>query len=191
MLVGFIGGPCSGKTTSAARLFAEFKDSGQSTEYIAERARWHIAKKKYELLRRGLESKFVLDDLDQLSILSDQEHAEDVMNQDNIIVITDSCVLNTFLYLGDNVLNSPSIQQFGRQVAKRYDVLFVCAPVARPFGIDPNRVHDEEASRIIHEKVASLFPLLEGVEVHNLSGTTQARVNIAFGVVMNKFAGLR
>ena len=46
MYVNFIGAPCSGKTTSAAKLFAELKEMGLEVEFVSEYARLYIAKKR-------------------------------------------------------------------------------------------------------------------------------------------------
>lgn len=188
MLVGFIGSPCSGKTTTAAKLFAELKDCGQPTEYIAEVARSHIAEKKFLLRQQGCEHLFSLDDGDQLAIAAAQYRSELVMNQKELIVITDSCVLNSLLYMTPSMRENAEVKQLAEEAIKKYDVFFVCAPVPRPAGEDPNRVHNEAASMLIHEQIESLLlPKLEGREVHFLTGTTHARMGQAFSVVMKKF----
>lgn len=191
MLVGFIGSPCSGKTTTAAKLFAELKDCGQPTEYIAERARWYIANKKFGLRAQNQEHLFNLTDEDQIAIASSQYRAELVMNQRGIVVVTDSCVLNSLLYMTPGVRESEAVQRIAAEAIDKYDVLFVCAPVPRPQGVDPNRVHDEAASMHIHEQIHSLLlPKLEGREVHFLTGSTHSRMGDAFSVVMKKFGDL-
>lgn len=189
MLVGFIGSPCSGKTTTAAKVFAEMKDCGQPVEYIAEKARSYIAEKRFMLRAKGIEHLFDLQDADQVSIAHSQYKAELIMNDKRLVVITDSCVLNSLLYMTPSARESREVQDLSKEALAKYDLLFICAPVPRSTTEDPNRVHDEAASMRIHEQINTLLiPMLEGKEVHSLTGTPHARMQCAFGHVMRKFS---
>lgn len=189
MLVGFIGSPCSGKTTTAAKLFAELKDCGQPVEFITEKARSYIATKKFTLKAAGKEADFALTDEDQVAIANSQYKAELIMNQKGLIVVTDSCVLNSLLYMTPSVRESGDVQRIAKEALSKYDVLFICTPVPRPAGDDPNRVHNEVESMRIHEQInALILPMLDGKIVHNLTGSTHARLQAAFSATMAKFS---
>lgn len=190
MLVGFIGAPCSGKTTTAAKLFAELKDNGQPSEYVAEKARSYIAAKKFTLRAAGNEHLFSLSDEDQISIAKTQYRAELTMNHGNIIVVTDSCVLNSLLYMTPSAREGQDVQRLAVEAASKYDIVFVCGPVPRPAGDDPNRVHDEATSMGIHSQIEPLLlPFLDESKVHYLSGPSHARLQEAISVTLNRFAG--
>lgn len=187
MLVGFIGAPCSGKTTTAAKLFAELKDMGLPAEYVAERARYHISRKKFVIRTKGY-GDFTLTDEDQISIANSQFLDEKIMKTDDVIVVTDSCVLNSFLYMTENTRNDEELREFMQDALKEYDVIFICAPVSRPKGKDPNRVHDEEFSVKVHNEIEKiLVPLLEEKEVHWLTGPSHLRLGTAIAATLDKF----
>lgn len=188
MLVGFIGAPCAGKTTTAARLFAELKEAGQPAEFISEKARSYIANKR---VTGGLavETPVPLTDEDQILIAKSQYRAELVMNFGNQIVVTDSCVLNSLLYMSPSVRGSEEVRDLVQNAVRKYDLVFLCAPVPRPQNADLNRVHDEAASLVIHNQIeAVLVPMLADVETYILTGNTHARAQQAFSAVLNKFA---
>lgn len=188
MLVGFIGAPCSGKTTTAAKLFAELKESGQPAEYIAEKARSYIANKKFMLRQEGIEDSFSLTDQDQVAIAKTQFRAELVMNQGDLIVVTDSCVLNSLLYMSEATRQSLEVKDLVRAATSKYDLLFVAGPVQRPSVTDPNRVHDEEESLLINSQIATVLqPEFEGKHVIYLSGPMHVRLQEALSTTLNKF----
>lgn len=188
MLVGFIGSPCSGKTTTAAKLFAELKDTGMPAEFITEKARSYIAKKKFSLRQQQQEHLFSLTDDDQVEIANSQYIGEMTMNQKNLIVVTDSCVLNSLLYMTPSMRERADLRGFMETAVAKYDVVFICSPVPRPGGEDPNRVHDEAASMHIHQQIdALLTPFLSGTEVHTLTGPSHQRAQAAFSAVLNRF----
>jgi hypothetical protein len=188
MLVGFIGAPCSGKTTTAAKLFAALKDMGLPSEYIAEKARSYIAAKKFALRADNREHLFSLGDEDQIAIAHTQYRAELTMNTKDVVVVTDSAVLNSLLYMTPSAQNSESVLALMREAVSKYDILFVCAPVPRPAGEDPNRVHDEAASFALHAQIERLLaPLYAGKVVHVLTGSSHERLAAAFSEVLKAF----
>lgn len=187
MLVGFIGSPCSGKTTTAAKLFAELKDMGLPAEYVAERARFHISRKKFIIRQKGY-GDFSLTDEDQISIANSQFLDEKIMKADDIIVVTDSCVLNSLLYMTEETRNREDIKQFMQDALKEYDIIFICAPVNRPKGKDPNRVHDEGFSIKIHGEIETLLvPMFNEKEVHWLTGPSHLRLGNAISTTLDRF----
>lgn len=192
MLVGFIGAPCSGKTTTAAKLFAALKENGQPCEYIAEKARAYIAEKRFALKAQGRGHEFRLFDGDQLAIAKSQFRAEMIMDDPGIITVTDSCVLNSFLYMSPGFRSTKEVVDLMDAALGNYDLLFVCGPVPRPSGTDPNRVHDADASALINDQIYSLLvpmvsshharPLTKG-----LSGDAKLRLSNAFSATLERF----
>lgn len=157
MLVGSIGAPGSGKTTTAARLFAELKESANSCEFITERARTLIAFKHFQSILTNL--PFALSDGDQYEIANSQYTAELIMKTvcgPNSIVITDSCVLNSLLYMSDDFRTTPQVTELIEKSIKQYDLLFLCHLVPRLNLHDPNRIHSEEESVALHDKLELL-----------------------------------
>lgn len=157
MLVGFVGSPCSGKTTVASKLFAELKDMGLPTDYVAEQARFYIANKRFVQKKSGGGETVVLTDEDQLAIARQQFRHELVMSDPRTILITDSSVLNSLLYMSEDFRSSTEVKELAEAAFPRYDLLFVCHPVRRPDGTDPNRIHDEETSLKIHDAMWDVF----------------------------------
>lgn len=181
MLVGFIGAPCSGKTTTAARLFADLKDNGFVAEYIAERARAHIARKRF----KGY-GGYGLDNDDQVEIAFDQFEHECWLNGDNVIVVTDSCVLNSLLYMGP-MYRDEMIERNGliADAIEQYDLLFICPPVPHPDAPDVNRVHSDIEALAINELIDTvLMPLLKDKKIVALSGDSKTRAATAYLAVI-------
>ena len=49
------------------------------------------------------------------------------------------------------------IQGLVKQAVARYDLIFYCGPVKRPWGLDPNRIHSEAESLEIDAKIPALL----------------------------------
>ena len=157
MLVSFVGSPCSGKTTTAASVFAELKANGLPAEFVSEHARLYIARAKLKAMQDKTE--FALTDEDQRKILVNQYEIEQTMVRvcgPEVMVISDSCPLNSLLYINDtNVFVNP--EAYFSEIASKLNLIFVCDPVKPLSSLDPNRIHDEEQSKAIHEKIAPML----------------------------------
>jgi nicotinamide riboside kinase len=193
MLIGMIGAPCSGKTTVAAKLFAELKDLGLPTDYVAEQARFYIANKRFLQKKSGGGEEVILSDEDQLAIARQQFRHELVMSDPRTILITDSSVLNSLLYMSDEFRKSEEVQSLARAAAARYDVLFICHPVQRPDGTDPNRIHDETFSLKVHENIGPLLQALlfdsSHLEIQHLVGPSRIRLQEAQSLTLETWNG--
>jgi hypothetical protein len=174
MLIGFIGCPCSGKTTTAAKTFADLKDMGIASEFIPEQARLYIAERR---VKEGLrpEDPLFLADEDQKLILVRQIEYEDTLIKacgPQVKIIADSSVLNTLLYMGPEA--RAEVTPLVRDVLTRYDLLFYCGPVKPPLSLDPNRIHDEKASLEIDRMIPVLLKDF-GLNPKYLTGDSRQR----------------
>jgi adenylate kinase family enzyme len=166
MLIGFIGAPCSGKTTTAALVFAALKQMGRIVEFIPELARVYICKKREE---EG--NKITLDDWDQADIIIQQAIYEDLfVNSGTDFVLTDSSVYNALLYMTPEFRKQPLVSEYMHEISK-YDYLFHCpipqncsirrdhCPSVVPHTIinDPNRLHDYSTSLEIEKSIPNII----------------------------------
>jgi hypothetical protein len=177
MLITFIGCPASGKTTTAAMLFAKLKEMGIATEFICEQARAYIAGIRCE---NGLkpEDPVTLTDKDQRTIMTMQWEAEDGWTTacgPSVIVVSDSSALNALLYMTEECRQHHEVLD----LVGFYDpgICFYLPPLAAPRIFDPNRIHDEAASlkinslipQVLKEYAPGLMPIrLEGDATHRL-----------------------
>lgn len=154
MLIGFIGCPCSGKTTTAAMSFADLKNMGISSEFIPEQARAYIARARYDHPDDPIE----LDDIDQLAIMEIQTGIEKIMTYSKgTVVITDTSILNTLLYMSPKARQWHQVKHMVEQALARYDILFYCAPVRMTRGYDANRIHDEQQSLELDKQIPEIL----------------------------------
>src|SRR5690606_16964767 len=161
LLIGFVGSPYSGKTTTAALLFAELKKCGIQAEYLPEYARDRIREMK------DLGVPVVLDDAAQWAIRDIQEKLERrhlANNGEGAITITDGSTANSFFYGGSDSLE--------REVV-RYDLLFFSRNIQSRTGKDDNRIHDLDFSREMEKKIVE--------ELSALCPVVRSRVVELFG----------
>ncbi len=167
MLVGFIGAPISGKTTIAAKMFATLKEQGNAAELIVEEARHYIAKLRYDN-QMSPNDKVTLDDTDQLKITGAQKEREDMMKYGcgyDTIIVSDSSVFNTALYLSNGFLDVPD-RPFFKNLKGHYDLLFYCHPIpVKTLPDDPNRIHNLEEIRKLQIKSLKLLNILKRLDI--------------------------
>lgn len=197
MLIGFVGVPCSGKTTTAARLFASLKDDGHNVEFVSERARLHIATLKMALvpidpnLAMLPATKTVkLTNDDQKEILWAQQNEEAIfkaVSSPYDFIVSDSSILNALLYMSEEA--RIDIQEDGRlEWAKEYDVLFRAHPVTPSRNKnDPNRVHTYEQALALDAQLDSIMSrFVPSVKLIPLMGDSTYRLNTALSEVFNR-----
>jgi predicted ATPase len=160
MLVGCVGLPGSGKTTAAAEVFVGLKKAGFTAEFVVEVARQHIASKRKKAPGQPLE----LTDIDQLQIALGQESIESLMNDEAVIVVSDSCVLNAWLYM------SPEAQaQFVACGAFKHNLLpydmLIHVVGDQTVANDPHRAHGAEHVSHLQAQEERLMALIEEGDV--------------------------
>lgn len=177
MLVGFIGCPSSGKTTTAAKVFAELKDRGVVTEFIPEQARWYIAEKR-NLYQVPSDLNVFLTDSDQRTIAYNQSMAETnlLLACQDTVVITDASSYCAGLYMSAKGLEDYT--DWLKDTANHYDILFYTAPVTRPLTRDVNRVHDEAYSLRLDSEIPAYLESM-GLKAVTLTGNSQERTQTA------------
>lgn len=149
MLITFLGAPCSGKTTTAARAFADLKDAGYPAEFIPEQARQYIANLKHKCKTHGFDFPG-LEEQDQFRIMKSQYSIEKAFSSDKTVIsVADSSVLNGMLYLDEG--GRFEMRDYVDMEAKLVDIAFICSPVQSPSISDPNRVHSVEQSLKLNE----------------------------------------
>ena len=181
MLVAFIGVPCSGKTSTAARVFADLKDAGYPAEFLPEYARTYIAN------RRLSKDISPLNDNDQACIMYQQLVSEEMMttSSPDSIIIADSAALNALIYMTPEFQNQPKIQENARKITSRYSVIFRCHPVHPGSTYDINRVHNFEQSLALDTKVEPLLYSF-GLTWIDLHGEQKHRAIRAYGAVLEE-----
>lgn len=181
MLIAFIGPPCSGKTTTAARLFADLKDAGYPAEFLPEHARRYIAQRRL----RGITEP--LNDEDQLHIMGSQEAEEKLMklSSPDSVCVADSSAINAFLYMTKDFRDNLLIKRDVYEAAQRYSLIFRCSPVRPGSLYDPNRVHSFDESVALDELVNPLLSHLVDLDrVVHLFGPQKMRAQKAYGAVL-------
>jgi hypothetical protein len=194
MIINFIGSPCSGKTTTAASLFAKMKEDGHSAEFLTEQARLHIAARRY-MLKLKPEDPLELDDMDQQNIMFAQLQYE-TMLQDvcgpDMTIVTDSSFLNALLYVSEEGKSRYLKEYIERLVEEhnKYDrLIFVCPAVKPSVGYDPNRVHSEAQSKIVEAKIPEMLATyVPNITPIQLSGTPFARFSTVVTEVFKKLS---
>lgn len=200
MLVGFLGVPCSGKTTTAARLFASLKEGGVPSELVVEEARKYIAERKQAIklfggVRHNRVLKLELDNTDQIEIMDRQMRAESLMKDAcgaQAAVVSDSSYINTLLYMkrSDEVSDerhSAGLQAIFDEAKNHYDLLFLCEPVRPSVMTDPNRIHSFEESVELHKALLHMVETYgNGLPVVRLMGDPSVRFSTAHAAVLAK-----
>lgn len=186
MIIEFLGCPRSGKTTTAARVFANLKEAGFNCEYIPEQARFYIAQKR---VNAGLkpEESLTLDDEDQKNILQKQVIAIHLMLAScgkDAIIVTDSSPYNSLLYMTPEGRSKEIVKNIIKSIKDLPTIKFYSLPVEWLGGLDPNRIHNQEQSLKINEDiVTTILPMLKDEPV-KLLGDSDTRWRSATSEVL-------
>jgi hypothetical protein len=180
MLFNFIGCPQSGKTTTAAMVFASMKEVSRVAEFCPEQARFYIARRR---VRAGLrpQDHLALDDADQFEIMKAQLEADEVLVKacgPEVIIVSDSSPLNSMLYMSPWYRKTKEVQDMALRSLEITKTSFYAQPIYRPYQQDPNRIHDEEQSRAIDKLIPELLQEYPGLNVAEIHGTVSERLLI-------------
>ena len=201
MLIGFLGAPISGKTTTAALLFAGLKDNGYVAEFLPEQARTYIAFKRYSEVTTAMSEanqpgscvavpSRPLDDFDQLDIMRKQYAVEKVFSEvsPRSLIVTDCAAFLALLYMTPEARVKQDVLQKARASAAGFDLLFRCHPVKPGDLYDPNRVHSFEQSQALDAQLEEVMRLAEvpTEKVVDLAGPSNVRASRAHFEVMER-----
>lgn len=188
MLTCFLGAPISGKTTTAALLFAGLKDNGYVAEFLPEQARVYIAEQR----RAGRDlAQEPLNDTDQLEIMGRQGTMELLFTEaaPKSIVVADAAAFLALLYMTPTCRSLPRIVAAAKRSAARFDLLFRCHPVKPGDLYDPNRVHSFEQSQALDAQLEEVMHLVEvpPEKVVELGGPSNVRASRAHYETLERF----
>lgn len=181
MLVGFIGAPCCGKSTTAFGLCHHFKTQGYAVEFIPEYARRHIMETRLNggIGNGGDAGQQVIYTQDSNNALFYHEHSD-------ALCITDGSTINCHFY------GYPALDM--AQEAQKYDILFyVPIGAVPPTKTDPNRVQNQAESMALAQLWDDTMRPMLGVipNIVELRGypyqTAEAMLTQAIAVVEEKF----
>jgi hypothetical protein len=186
MNVGFVGAPCSGKTTTAAFLFAQMKKDAVTAEFVSEYARYHIARQRW---LRDLK-QVVLSDEDQYKIMQKQWEVAEAMHHSvgrTGVVISDASPLGALSYMSERGRNSDTAYNLLQKANASTDLLFFAYPFEGYEVHDPNRIHTVEQARVIHNEIPDLLARFSpGVPVIHLYGDILARQGTALRAIYDR-----
>jgi hypothetical protein len=194
MRLSFIGCPCSGKTTTAAMTAARLKEVGVGCEFVVEQARLYIAEKRRSLKLKPTDS-LALNDDDQIAIMQKQLYVEGLMADavgDDVILVTDSSPLNSLLYMSPSVQDRAVALGLVQEAIDTADLVFYVPPVQQPDYLDPNRIHDKEASLRIDLLIPFLMDALAPSvwkKAIRVDGPPASRLNQVTAALMSRRLG--
>jgi tRNA uridine 5-carbamoylmethylation protein Kti12 len=142
LIVNLFGGPGSGKSTMAAGLFAELKESGISTELVTEYAKDKTWEEAYNVLNN------------QLYVFAKQHHRIWRVANKVDVIITDSPLFLSLVYspYEDNDILSNLVMH----EIHKYSSLDVFLKRVKPYsGIGRSQTEDE--AKAIDEKIQRIY----------------------------------
>lgn len=141
-VVNLYGGPCIGKTTLAASVFAYLKKSGVDVELVSEYARDMV----YDGAFKTLEN--------QLYIFAHQHHRLWRLRGKVEVVVTDSPLLLTLPY---DPTQDPAFKAFVYHEYRKFHNLDFILKRETQFTRDGGRRHDEEESLTVDIKIREIL----------------------------------
>ena len=193
MLFGFIGSPCSGKTTTAVAVFSMLKNMGFACELVLEQARLYIANLRYQQ-NLDPEEPVILTDSDQIRIMEKQNQIEKTLIKScgpSVIIVSDSSSLNSLAYMSAECRDSEIVQKLIPNALKNYTFSFYSTPIQSPAKapkqFDPNRIHDESSSKNIDLTLLELLQKIEPKIPYSLtSGSIHQRSQFVLSEIINR-----
>lgn len=182
MLIGFIGSPGCGKSTTAFGLCYRLKQNGYAAEFFAEYARYQIMQCRLKNIpgNGGDDGQAIIYAQDSGNALFYRNHADSIS-------ITDGSTLNCHFYGIEDM-------DFAVEAAK-YDLLFYVPVTDVPLTLnDPNRVQNKQEILAMARRWEDRIRPLMGQLPHivELPGyphqDTEQMLDKAYAVIMNRLS---
>ncbi len=138
-VVNFLGGPGTGKSTTAAHVFAELKQRGVNCELVREYAKDVVWEGRLALLDNQI---YVF--AKQLKMMRDLDGKVD-------FIITDSPLLLTLIYCNDPLLHTLALREFNK--FDNINIFLQRSKVYNPAG----RVQTEDEARLIDTQIENML----------------------------------
>lgn len=142
-VINIFGGPGTGKSVTAARLFAELKIKQFNCELITEYAKELVYDESYKLMEN------------QIWIFANQHHRMYRLRKKVDYIITDAPLFNSIVYSGKGEENKP-FHKFVLAEFSKYDNLNVYLERETEYKQE-GRYQDEDGAKKIDNEVLRLF----------------------------------
>lgn len=145
-VIGLYGGPCSGKSTIAARLFSDLKLLGYNCELATEYAKDATWQQSYKVLEN------------QIYVFAQQQHRLWRLRGNVDVIITDSPLPLYIVY-------GTTTDTFKKLVVEEYEryTNFDIYLNRIPNRFNPKgRIHSEDESKILDKKIIDLMKVIKG-----------------------------
>ena len=143
--INLFGGPCSGKSTTASKLFGKLKEEGYKVEYITEYTKDLVYAKDF--FRLG----------DQLKVLAEQHHKQwMLLGQVDYLIIDGPFLLSNVYLTETSILPKKEFTEMVLKLFESYDNVnyFINRPTSfQEYG----RNHDVSESIIIDNKILEVL----------------------------------
>lgn len=159
-VINLFGGPGTGKSTTAAELFALLKHNQQEVELVREFAKDVVWEGRTHLLEN------------QLFLLAEQAKRQADLRDKVDIIVTDSPLLLTWVYCDDPILHSLARREFDL-----YENANVFLTRVKPYK-EAGRVQTEDEAKDLDKKIRSAL-IRNGVPYIELAANEDAAGEIA------------
>ena len=170
IVINLIGGPCSGKSTQAAKLFSALKERGIRAELLTEKIKPYIYEKNNSAINC------------QIKLFAEELYELQNLNGKCDIIVHDGSLINNVVYdLSNNHLfHSLVIQEFN----KFNNITFFLNREDIPFE-SFGRIHDRDESLDLDEKIKNAHRFA-GINFNEVSSKNAVEEIISFALSLSE-----
>lgn len=172
LVVNMFGGPCTGKSTTAANIFSELKWRGVNCELVPEYAKDKVWERSFHVLEN------------QIYVFAKQLHRIWRVKDQVDIVITDSPLLFSIIY--DNNDNE-TFRTLVLEEFKKLNTLNFVIERNKPY-YNIGRVHTEEESKQIDQEIIDLLEN-NGIQYNPIKGGPDGVEHIVDTIMVTVYGG--
>ena len=155
LIVNLYGGPGSGKSTMAARIFAELKDLGINCELATEYAKDVTWQKGFHILSN------------QLYIFAKQQHRIWRLDGQVDVIVTDSPLLNSLIYGSEDT--SETFKTLVVEEYKKRNSLDIFLKRTKPYNI-AGRSQTLDEAKEIDDRIYKILDSINAVHKYQFNG---------------------